>query len=204
MDTFWPDSDPDAARNNLNVTMYALRRDLHESDPDFSHILFEDDCYFFNPNLVIWVDSEKFLDYAHKGYELEKAGRIFEAVETYRAASTLYKGSFLNEVTYEEWLTLPRQHVQNTYLQVLDRLSHYYYEQKDYAACINTANAIIAVDSCREDAHRRLMRCYEQQGQPYLALRQYQLCKDSLMRELEVEPSAETSALYERIRNRRT
>lgn len=204
MDTFWPDSDPDAARNNLNVTMYALRRDLHQHDPDFSHIVFEDDCYVLNPDMLVWVDSEKFIEHARQGQQLEQAGHIFEAIKAYRAASSLYKGPFLGEVTYEEWIELPRQHIQNTYLHVLDRLCYFYFEQKDYAACINACNEMIAIDSCREDAHRRLMLCYERQGHPYLALRQYQLCKDFLKRELDIEPGEETTTLFERIRDQRS
>jgi DNA-binding SARP family transcriptional activator len=60
----------------------------------------------------------------------------------------------------------------------------------------------LAVDACREEAHRRLMRCYSRQGQPYLALRQYHLCVETLKKELDVTPAATTTRLYERIRHR--
>jgi DNA-binding SARP family transcriptional activator len=44
------------------------------------------------------------------------------------------------------------------------------------------------------------MRCYSRQGQPYLALRQYHLCMETLQKELDVPPMDETLALYQRIR----
>jgi hypothetical protein len=43
------------------------------------------------------------------------------------------------------------------------------------------------------------MRCYSRQGQPYLALRQYHLCVETLQAELEVSPMDETLDLYRRI-----
>jgi DNA-binding SARP family transcriptional activator len=55
-------------------------------------------------------------------------------------------------------------------------------------------------DRCREEAHRRLMRCYTRQGQPHLALRQYQACADALDQDLGVDPDPATVSLAEQIR----
>jgi DNA-binding SARP family transcriptional activator len=59
---------------------------------------------------------------------------------------------------------------------------------------------MLAADSCLEEAHVRLMRCYSRQGQHYLALRQYDRCAKVLEEELEVPPMSETIALHELIR----
>jgi DNA-binding SARP family transcriptional activator len=59
---------------------------------------------------------------------------------------------------------------------------------------------IVERDPCREDAHRRLMHCYSRQGQPQLALRQYQICLRALRAALGVEPASETVELHARIR----
>jgi DNA-binding SARP family transcriptional activator len=45
-----------------------------------------------------------------------------------------------------------------------------------------------------------LMQLYAEQGARELAFRQYQLCRDSLKRELDVEPQAETRSLLEAIK----
>ena len=71
------------------------------------------------------------------------------------------------------------------------------YRLRVYARC----NEMLAEDDCREDAHRRLMRCYSRQGQRNLALRQYHLCAETLARVLDVSPMQETVALYNDIRN---
>ena len=59
---------------------------------------------------------------------------------------------------------------------------------------------LVARDPCREDAHRRLMRCYGRQGQPHLALRQYQACADALHQELGVDPEPATAGLARQLR----
>jgi DNA-binding SARP family transcriptional activator len=200
MDLFWRGANPDAARNNLNVAIYGLRQALRAGRPDFSHILFQDDHYLLNPSMSLWIDAEEFLAHCEHGRRLEKEERPAPAVAEYEVAEGLYQGDFLEEDPYEDWPMLQREGLRDSYLVILERLSRHYLESQRYAMCIHLCQKILAKDDCREDAHRRLMRCYCRQGQPYLALRQYHLCAETLQKELEVPPMVETLALYERIR----
>jgi len=200
MDLFWRGADPDAARNNLNVAIYGLRQALRAARPDFSHILFQDDHYLLNPSMAVWVDAEEFLAHCERGRKLEKEEKSAPAAAEYEVAEGLYQGDFLEEDLYEDWPMLQREGLRDSYLVILERLSRHYLESQRYAMCIHLCQKILAKDDCREDAHRRLMRCYCRQGQPYLALRQYHVCAETLQKELEVPPMAETLALYERIR----
>ncbi len=200
MDIFWRDADPEAARNNLNVAVYGLRQAFRAVRPDFSHVLFQDDHYLLNPAMAMWVDVEEFIQYYEDGQSLERKGKIAEAMKKYEVAEGLYQGDFLEEYLYEDWPMLRRESLKDRYLVILDRLSRYYLEKKRYATCIHLCQRILAKDDCREDAHRRLMRCYSRQGQRNLALRQYHLCVEKLKEELEVPPTQETTALYEQIR----
>jgi DNA-binding SARP family transcriptional activator len=131
---------------------------------------------------------------------LKRRGDLVAAIREYRAAEALYHGEFLEEDRYEDWLTPQRQSLQDDYLSLLDRLSRHYLDQEDFAACVTVCGKMLAVDSCCEEAHRRLMRCYSRQGQPYLALRQYHLCVERLEEELYVPPMQATTTLYEQIR----
>jgi DNA-binding SARP family transcriptional activator len=54
-------------------------------------------------------------------------------------------------------------------------------------------------DPLREDVHREVMRLYVGAGQRTLALRQYELCREILARELAIEPMEETRTLYTEI-----
>ncbi len=203
MELFWADAAPDAARNNLNVAIYGLRRALRRGQPEFSHVLFQNDAYLLNPELRIWVDVEEFSQHFRTGQHLEQAKELEQAVREYRAAAALYQGEFLEEDRYEDWILPRRQNLQDDYLTLLDHLSRHYLEQEVYDTCVLMGSKLLAIDSCREDAHRRLMRCYSRQGHYHLALRQYHLCVEALQRELEVEPDEATQVLYAQIRQRR-
>jgi DNA-binding SARP family transcriptional activator len=200
MDLFWRDADPDAARNNLNVAIHGLRQALRAVRPDFSHILFQDDCYLLNPALGVWIDVEEFMQRYEAGQTLERRGELAGAIREYEAAEGLYQGDFLEEDLYEEWPMARREGLKDSYLFVLDRLSRHYLDERRYAACIHLSQKILAKDNCREEAHRRLMRCYSRQGQRNLALRQYHLCVETLARMLDISPMSETTALYHQIR----
>jgi DNA-binding SARP family transcriptional activator len=200
MELFWPGTHPDAARNNLNVSIYGLRQALRSISPNYSHILFQEECYLLNPNMELWIDVEEFINRINYGRQKEYRGEIALAMQEYRAAEALYQGEFLAEDRYEDWLIPQRQSLQDDYLELLDNLSHYYLEQKDITACVAVCTKMLAIDPCREEAHRQLMRCYSCHGQPYLALRQFHMCEEALREELDLPPSESTQNLYLQIR----
>jgi len=201
MDIFWPDAEPEMARNNLNVAMHSLRRALR-SVIFLPVIIFEDGAYGLEPNLQVWLDIEEFERCVKAGRRLEARNQLTAAVTEYETAISLYQGDFLEQNPYEEWTVLDRERLRIAYLDTLDRLSQIYFDQEHYAACITICQLILTRDRCREDAHCLLMCCYSRQRQYHLALRQYQICIEALHAELEVEPALETKQLYERIRRR--
>jgi DNA-binding SARP family transcriptional activator len=203
MDLFWRDSDPEAARRNLYQAIYNLRQALQTGDPDFPYILREESCYYLNPDVELWVDSEAFALYYQTGQRLEREGRLHEAVREYEMADNLYEGEFLAEDRYEDWPLVQRENLKHAHLDILDRLSQYYFDQAQFAMCSAFCQKILTEDNCREDAHRRLMRCYLRQGQRHLALRQYHLCVEVLKRELDVPPMPATIELYRKIQKNR-
>ena len=204
MEIFWPEVDPDAARNNLNVAIYGLRKALSKVNTDFSYVLFQDGCYLLNPELHIWVDAEAFMAHVRKAKECERRNDLVAAIHEYRAAEAIYQSEFLVEDRYEDWLIGARQNFQDTYLAVMNRLSCYYLDQQDYEACVTICAKTLTVDVCNEEVHRRLMRCYSLMGYTHLAMRQFHVCRETLARDLNLIPSKETMQLFEQIRQRQS
>lgn len=200
MELFWPDADPDSARNNLNVAIYGLRQAFRQIQPELSYVLFSDDHYLLNPELHVWVDVEAFRERFTKAKQFEERGELVLAASEYHAAEALYQGEFLEEDRYDEWLLPLRQKLRSEYLEALTYLSRYYFNLEDYGASITLCSKILTVDRVREEAHRLYMRCCNRQGQRYLALRQYHQCVEALTEELDVTPSENTVELYKEIR----
>jgi DNA-binding SARP family transcriptional activator len=202
MEAFWPDTGVNAARNNLNVAVHALRRFLRDAHGKVSHVRFQDGCYAIDPSLSLWVDSEDFDRLATAGDRHRRAGRLPEAVRDLHAAEVLYQGGLFEDDPYEEWMLARRRELQDRYVGVLERLSELYTVVGDDRACMDSARKLLAVEPFREAAHRELMRCYARQGQQHLALRQYLDCARTLGEALDTQPEARTVELYEQIRRR--
>jgi len=98
-------------------------------------------------------------------------------------ATNLYQGDFLAEDPYEEWTISIRSgcasetwmHFINSAAAILSSGSM----QPAHLCAIDLER-----DRCREDVHCLLMRCYANQNQIPLALRQYQVCVEALRREM--------------------
>src|SRR5262249_10520114 len=67
------------------------------------------------------------------------------------------------------------------------------------AEAVSTAVRLLAHDPLQEAVHRTLMRLLADRGRRDAALRQYQVCVDTLARELSVEPEPATRQLYQQI-----
>lgn len=203
VELFWPDAELDAGCRNLYQAIYTLRRALRAGGDPFPYILCEDSCYEINPELHLWIDSEEFLSHHARGQKLEREGRLEEAVTEYELAENLYEGEFLSEDRYEDWPVIERENLKHTHIDVLDRLSRFYFEQAHYNVSVAFCQSILAEDNCREDIHRRLMRCFFHCDQLHLAIRQYHTCVKTLNRELDVPPMPATVELYQQIRRAR-
>jgi DNA-binding SARP family transcriptional activator len=198
MDVFWPDANPEAARNNLNVAMYSLRQAVR-SVTNMEVVRFENGAYGLPANLDLWLDVEEFEHCAREGQRLEARNQLTGAVTEYEIAVNIYRGDLLADTPYDDWMAIDRERLRLAYLDTLDRLSKIYFDREQYAACIRLCQLILNRDLCREDTHCCLMRCYSRLGQVPLALRQYQICVEALQSELEVDPAPGTTQLYQLI-----
>lgn len=103
MDLLWPDADPGSGVNNLNQTVFQLRRELDPAYRDGEspqYIRSTVDAVQLNVDLVS-TDLEDFR-------RLSARFRETSGTETRRAAANaidLVRGEFLSEFRYEEWAT---------------------------------------------------------------------------------------------------
>ncbi|HEX4814603.1 MAG TPA: BTAD domain-containing putative transcriptional regulator [Nonomuraea sp.] len=199
MDVFWPKADATAARNSLNVAIHGIRRVLR-TVTDLPVIVLCEGAYRVHPAIRLWIDVEPFEQAVESGRRFERDGRPDEAARSYEVAVELYRGNFLDDAPYEDWPAVLRERLRLADLEALDRLSSLHFLFGRYPAAADLCRRIIDLDPCREDAHRRLMRCYSRQSLPHLALLQYRACVRVLAGELGVTPAPETTALHERIR----
>jgi DNA-binding SARP family transcriptional activator len=175
----WPGSTERQAQTNLRKVLHTLRRALPGAD---SLIEIGPRTLWWRADAPLWLDVEHF----------ERAvaeGRLEEAVETY--AGELLEGR------YDEWLVDERERLAGVYLEALERLARQHESGRRWPEAIRCAERLVANDPLREEGYRLLMRFCHASGDRARAVRAYHACATTLERELGIEPSAETRAIYE-------
>lgn len=197
IDKFWSDFSTASAKNSLNVAICSIRKDLAKVLKEQEVILYENESYCINPQLEIITDVEKFTYMWRKGRGIEEAQGLSSALPAYNKAVALYQKEFLENFRFEEWCESERSNLQEIYLFILNRLSAYFFEEKNYYGCINICKKMLSTDRCLEEVYRKLMKCYYSLGLTDMAFKQYFKCKKALREELELSPSKPTEELFE-------
>ncbi len=202
MEVFWPDVDPDSARNSLNVAIHSIRQMLKRSLPPQTNILIlKQDKYFFNPSVRVKLDYEDFRFSVKRGQQIELREGIQYAISDYEEATRLYNGDLLEDSLYDDWSYTERENLKEHYLYVLDRLSEHYCKARKFKVSQHYCRKLLEKDECREDIHRRMMHCLFQTGHRGLAVKQYKKCETAMLTHLDIMPGAETKTLLEEIKN---
>jgi predicted ATPase/DNA-binding SARP family transcriptional activator len=187
----WPDSDPTAARQNLNMAVSSLRRQLEPPGVPVGAVLLSD-------RFTLQLNPEAYsTDVALFQTALRQAARVNTVGERVRYLSEaveLYEGELLSGF-YEEWCVTEREHVATAYLGALSQLIEHLAQLGRTDEAIQYARRAVAADPLREEAHQELIRLLAVTGQTAGAQRHFRELQRLLRRELDEEPSPATWAL---------
>ena len=193
----WGEMSDTDAKNNLRQALTNLRK-------------------FFDDELTITRDSieftgDGFVDSMEFEADVKSASTLDPepALVILTDSLRLYRGDFLegfhvrDAPDFEDWMLAERARLRELALGALHTLTQFHTSRGHFTEAIVYASRMLAFDPWREEAHRQLMLLQARTGQWSAALAQYETCKKILEKELGVEPSLETTSLYERIRSAR-
>ncbi len=193
----WPGLEPVVAHRNFKSTLNTLYQVLEpERDPgsESAFILREGSTYGVRPNADIWVDADQFV------FTVQRADKNEQAyLALLQHALDLYQGEYLPDVLYETWAAEERERLSAIYLETNDHVSELLLSKQNFDKVIECCQRILAQDNCWERAYRHLMLAYSRLGDRGQVGRTYQRCVQTLRRELDVAPSPETTALYQKL-----
>ena len=107
----------------------------------------------------------------------------------------LYRGDLLEDESYAEWCCEEREVLKEMFLATLRRLAGLHMEESAPEKSVQAYRRALNIDPLREENHQGLMRALWATGRRDEALRQYQICREVLFRELDVGPLPETEEL---------
>jgi DNA-binding SARP family transcriptional activator/predicted ATPase len=194
VDLLWADQDPTLAANSFHQTLYAARRVLTGLGLSAQAILsLNDEILSLCSTSALQIDVEEFETRATRAHSSRDP-------LDYQAALTVYTGDLLPEDPYEEWAAARREGLRQEHLRLLLELARLEESRGENEKAASSFQQVIEHDPVCEEAYAGLMRLNALNGQRSVALAQYDSCRRLLQKELGVEPSPDTSALYERIR----
>lgn len=199
IELLWPAHSSRRGRNNLNVCLHGLRQTLQRTRAIGQYVVHRDGGYLLNPGFSWWIDRDQFLSLTRKAQAEVRAGRVEPAIELYESAVAIYRGELFEDEEGHDWFELERRSLQEQLLRALDELAALHLRNANVEGTYKTAQRILRHDPCRESAHRFLMRCYSQQQQHSLVVRQFRVCTDTLRSELGVTPAEETVGLFRQL-----
>ncbi len=179
----WPDSDESNAHNNLRQALWRLRKAIGED-----YVLADRTSVGWNPKAEYQSDVATLQE---GGIENSSADALIRSVSVY--------DDILLPGFYEDWIVLEQERWQAMFddrmQMLLDRLC----EKARWREVLEWAERWIAHGRVPEPAYRALMMANAALGDQAGVAAVYQRCTEVLARELGVEPSTETQALFQRL-----
>lgn len=192
-DLLWPNSAPAQMRDSLRQALFVVRRKL---DPAGDRLDLHDGIPLITPD---FVDCD--------AWHIP-ANDELKSIDWLRSVDAAYSGPLLKNFPpisegFDEWLGIARAGLEERALQALGRLVDTALDTAQLAEAVRLSERMMSIDPLREDTHRRLLTALAKDGRRSDALQQFASIRDLLERELQIDPSPETSALAAQIRGER-
>lgn len=196
-DLVWPEADPAAARNSLQVAIGMIRRVL---EPDLRggsasrYVRTEGSAYRFVADGCA-IDADEFAHDRERALAAERGGDRERAAASFRAAIALYRGEYLADDPHAEWLLATREQLRESVLDLTERLSRALIALGRPDEAVAAAERGLAIDPLREELYQAALRSHLAAGRRSHALAVYERCRRVLLAELGVAPSDATRSL---------
>jgi oligopeptide transport system substrate-binding protein len=197
----WPDYAERSARTNLRRALANLRQVIADQQATPAFLDVTPRTIQFNPKCDYWLDVTAFTALVEG-----KAG-IPPDIDQLEEAVSLYKGIFLEGFSipdsspFEEWALLTKEWLQREAIAALHHLAEFYEELGEFEQALLHTRRQIELEPLKEDAYIQMMRILALSGRRSEALAQYDSLRHILAKELDIEPTKDTIALYEQVRS---
>lgn len=200
LETLWPDqeyADPNKAMKNI---VHRLRQKLdgEKGNGTNSNILNFHGCYSWNADSHCWFDAVEFETLcleARATVDIDPEA----ACQQYRQALDLYRGEYLPESPYSDWLLPIRYHYRRLFIDSVLRYMELLKEQKNYSLMIEECEKFIALERFEEEFHQRYIEALLAEKKVAQARSHYEHITQLIYQEFGAKPSATMRRLYSAI-----
>lgn len=192
-------SDSDSADpKNILRTQISRVRNMIECDKDLYNIKHVSGYYIFEINGDYELDVELFEWNILEGSKLKESDPI-KASMMLEEGIKLYKGEYLQEMEYEDWLIPIRNRYKRLYLQGVMNLIEILKEQDINKKIVEICEKAIYHDPYSEELSIEFIEALLALGENRYAIDHYKYITSKIYMDLEIEPSEKMKLLYKEI-----
>ncbi len=198
---FWPRASRPKALHSLRNTIYLLRLALDSADlagESNSLFVIRHGMVSLNRHADFWFDAAEFESLcaqAHASIASEKAA----AVELFQQALELYKGDYLSEALYDDWVKGARSSYRQIYRRAVMAYSQLLMDGGDYAEARRICERLLEFSSLDEEVQSRVMESLIGEGEMEKARALYGRFSSFLYHESGSLPSRRMRTLYQKV-----
>ncbi|MEP3246224.1 MAG: BTAD domain-containing putative transcriptional regulator [Sneathiella sp.] len=171
-------------------------REIKITESRFGTQFFSSDKKFLKLDLAgLWIDA-RIASACASSFDVDQATSL-----VLEASGRLLEDCIIEEDAFDDWQVTECSRRDADFGIASDRLLDFMLQNRASGPTLKEiALKIIALNGSHEEAHRVIMQLYHDQGDSAAALKQFDICTRCLQEELGIEPSEETLALAEQIR----
>ena len=197
----WPDMDEERALNNFYVVWSAMKHALTPGamrdtpSPFVEHV--HGVCRIVSGHVD--SDLQRFGDSLVAARRARETGDVESELAALRAVSELYRGEVLPGDVYDDWFAPLRERFRHDFEDAMMRAATLLEDGGDPRAGLALLRQATSHDPWREDLYQASLRLQIAAGQRSAAIETYMSCRNRLVEDLGIDPSRETTALYEQV-----
>jgi two-component SAPR family response regulator len=207
----WPQADDEtAAHNRLYQVVNGLREVLSPGLPrlrESPFVLNEHGRYFLAVPPHTWIDLPMFQELCYRGARLLRSNDPAQALICYQSAERLYTGDYLADIPQqyadyaeEDWFWSRRYWLRDMYVKLLYGIAQIHRVQGQIAHALSYADRALRIEPTSEAAHQEKLLALHAARRRDALDRQYRLYCQLLEQAQLAPPSADLTALYQRLR----
>jgi DNA-binding SARP family transcriptional activator len=198
-EVLWPARLPPAWESALSAIVSKLRSLVAKPElGGASELMSARGCYELRLPASAWVDLEAAADAIHDAEAALRKGNPRLAYGPSAVAHHIARRPFLPG-EQGAWIEARRDKLRDILLRAIEARTEVYLWNAEHSLALQTAKDLIALEPLRESGHRLVMRTHAALGNTAEALQAYERCRKLIARELGVDPSPQTKAVYESV-----
>jgi DNA-binding SARP family transcriptional activator len=201
LEYLWPNMDDARARNNFYVIWSTMKRALENADGSGGPAsrFVKSSGGLCRVTRLVRSDLDDFEETVGNLRSAQAAGDGAAVLVHARRLMEIYRGELLPGDLYDDWFAETRDRIRHDFCDAMLSAARVAEARNELDHALVLLRSASAADPWREDVYQTTMRCQMSAGQRSRAIETYLSCRTRLVDDLGIDPSAETTRLYQAI-----